>query len=398
MADTRFEIKGAPESCRDAIRGCIFGGAVGDALGYPVEFLDEESIFRRFRYTDGIASLVRDPWIGKAVISDDTQMTLFTADGLLVNDTRAKLNGLREAPRHCVAQAYLNWLITQESDGARKAREMSRAEDDKSSWLLEVPQLFAGRAPGSTCLNSMRSVRMGDTYEDYVRARRNSSKGCGGIMRVAPVAVSYQNDIEDIDMEAAQVAAITHGHPLGYMPAAVLAHVLNRIVFPPEGKRAPLKDIILEAKNTAAKIFAGEPYLASLKEIIDLAVSLADDDTKGDLAGIHEIGEGWVGEETLGIALFCALRHQDDFSAGVIAAVNHNGDSDSTGAVTGNILGALVGYDAIEEKWKTDLELSDVILEIADDVCTGCRVTPEGRCEDPDWETKYVKKHRPRKE
>lgn len=69
----------------------------------------------------------------------------------------------------------------------------------------------------------------------------------------------------------------------------------------------------------------------------------------------------------LAIAIYCSLRYKDDFSSGIIAAVNHDGDSDSTGAITGNILGALVGYDAIEEKWKQNLELADIILEMADD-------------------------------
>ena len=78
---------------------------------------------------------------------------------------------------------------------------------------------------------------------------------------------------------------------------------------------------------------------------------------------------------TLGISLYCALKYQNDFSAGIIAAVNHKGDSDSTGAVTGNILGALLGYNAIDDQWKEDLELSDVILEIADDLCHGCQIS-----------------------
>lgn len=93
-----------------------------------------------------------------------------------------------------------------------------------------------------------------------------------------------------------------------------------------------------------------------------------------DLNNIHQIGEGWGGEETLGIALYCSLKYQNDFSKGVITAVNHKGDSDSTGAVTGNILGALLGYAAIEDKWKKDIELSDVIWEMADDLCHGCQM------------------------
>ena len=106
-------------------------------------------------------------------------------------------------------------------------------------------------------------------------------------------------------------------------------------------------------------------------------------------------GEGWVGEETLGISLYCALKYQDDFSSGIIAAVNHKGDSDSTGAVTGNILGALCGYSAIEEKWKKDLELSDVILEVADDLCHGCQMSEYSHYRDEDWEMKYMYMHRP---
>ncbi len=95
-------------------------------------------------------------------------------------------------------------------------------------------------------------------------------------------------------------------------------------------------------------------------------------------------------KETLGISLYCSLRHQDSFSAGVTAAVNHDGDSDSTGAVTGNILGALLGYHAIEEKWKQELELFDVILEMADDLCYGCPMSEYSDNDDPDWCRKYI--------
>ena len=156
-----------------------------------------------------------------------------------------------------------------------------------------------------------------------------------------------------------------------------------------------LKAIVLEARDTVSSLFKGDSHLRELVDIIDRAIMLSENDATDDLDNIHQLGEGWVAEETLGIALYCALRHQDDFSAGVIAAVNHSGDSDSTGAVTGNILGALLGYDSIDDQWKKGLELADVILEIADDVCNGCQMDEYSHYVDPEWVSKYMHMHRP---
>lgn len=115
-------------------------------------------------------------------------------------------------------------------------------------------------------------------------------------------------------MEGAQIAAITHGHSLGYMSAAVLTHILNRIIFAEE--KMPLKEIVLEAKRAVSEIFQGNEHLKELTDMIDLAVRLSENE-ESDLDNINRIGEGWVAEETLGIAVYCALRHQDDFSEGV---------------------------------------------------------------------------------
>ncbi len=390
--DRAIKKKKEKEIHLDAIRGCILGGAAGDALGYPVEFLQEEQIFRRYG-ENGITAYTKDRASGKALISDDTQMSLFTANGLLVGDTRGAMRGIQGWPRGYVMKAYKDWLKTQESSLEEVSRHERYTKEGGFSWLLDVPELYDRRAPGTTCLAALRE---GTEYPDYVKAKRNQSKGCGGIMRVAPLAVNYQwPDIQMLDMEGAQLAAITHGHSLGYMPAAVLVHVINRIVFPPKEGPMSLKEIVVEARDTAARIFEGDPHLQELVDIIDRAIELSENDAIDDLDNIHELGEGWVGEETLGISLYCALRHQDDFSAGLIASVNHSGDSDSTGAVTGNILGALLGYGAIAEQWKQDLELSDVILEIADDLCHGCQMNEYSHYEDPEWEAKYIKMHRP---
>ena len=125
--------------------------------------------------------------------------------------------------------------------------------------------------------------------------------------------------------------------------------------------------IAIEAKETINTIFEDDPEINTLLKIMNLALELSDN-KESDLDNIHRLGEGWVGEETLGIALYCSLRYQNDFSKGIITAVNHNGDSDSTGAVTGNILGAIFGFETIEQKWKDNLELIDVILKVSDNL------------------------------
>lgn len=428
------------EKYLDRIRGCLFGGAVGDALGYPVEFLKEAEIFAHFGES-GITEFCLDEKTGKALISDDTQMTLFTANGLLYGDTRGHLRGIAGEPEFYVETAYQEWLLTQKEsydewkEGVLKWEKEHHAHfgylQRHFSWLMNVPELYSRRAPGNTCLSALSERNHNEIHTEYgeVYSRHpvNDSKGCGGIMRVAPVALHFKMDqacgndtefIRWVDKKAAEIAAITHGHSLGYMSAAVLVHIINRIVF--SKKVMTLREIVLEAKDTAAVIFEGDPHLQELTGIIDLAVELADSSefakrTKEledvgnpkdsdeirytenaekmkriDIENIHRIGEGWVAEETLGIAIYCALKYQDDFSQGIIAAVNHNGDSDSTGAVTGNILGALLGYQAIEERWKRDLELKEVILEMADDLCHGCQMSEYSSYSDPLWTRKYI--------
>lgn len=350
------------EAYSDAIWGSLFGGAIGDALGYPVEFLSAEEIFAQYGAA-GITEYRLDRASGKALISDDTQMTLFTANGLLIGDLRGRERGVQGDPRNYVARAYRDWLYTQTVSFDEHIR---RKGDGRICWLCSVPELYNRRAPGNTCLSAL-SVDDGKYGLDYIAHPRNDSKGCGGVMRIAPLALNYRTSLDNLDREAAQIAAITHGHSLGYMPAAVLCHIINRIVFPPE-KKMTLREIVTEAEEETVRLFAGDPHLDELTELIDRAAALSENGAD-DLQNIRALGEGWVAEETLAIAIYCSLKYADDFSKGVIAAVNHSGDSDSTGAVTGNILGALLGYDAIEQKWKTDLECAEVIQKIADELC-----------------------------
>ena len=378
-------------SIQDRIRGCMAGGAIGDALGYPVEFMGLKQIFKRYG-EPGITAYEPDRETGKAVISDDTQMAMFTADGILVSETLADRDGSAPLPRREVAKAYQDWLVTQDlsfEDYQRRPKEDFRGG---ASWLLDVPELFAWRAPGNTCLYALRCLKNGgDRIDDYILQKQTDSKGCGGVMRVAPMGLTDRMDIEALDLEGAQLAAITHGHSLGYIPAAVLTHIVHRLVFPGD-RPLSLKEAVLEAKETSERLFAGDKYLPAHSALIDLAVELSGNQ-ENDLANIHRLGEGWVADEALAIAVYCALRYQDDFSAGVTAAVNHPGDSDSTGAIAGNILGALHGYEAIGSGWKEGLELLDEILELSDDLYRASLAGGQHPFREMDWIGKYARKN-----
>ena len=344
-------------SLKNIIKGCIYGGAIGDALGYTIEFDRENEIFSKYG-ENGIQKYEYNK-NGEALISDDTQMTLFTAEAIVY----AKKNNV--SVRQTARQAYIDWLITQtvRFENRTKIKEF----DEHITWLSDIEGLCDTRLPGITCMNALKELdRTKAVIDDYIADKRNDSKGCGGIMRCAPVGLCLKGNIKEIDMEAAQLSAITHCHSLGYMPSAILAHIINRITFSQNGQT--LKEIILDAQKTVSEIFENDENLSYLNKIIDLSIELSKN-SENDLDNIHKIGGGWVGEETLGIALYCSLRYENDFSKAVCVSVNHSGDSDSTGAVLGNILGAWLGFDTIEDKWKNGLELSDVLSRVCDDIC-----------------------------
>lgn len=376
-----------PEIELDKIKGSLYGGAVGDALGYAIEFLEESEIFSKYG-KNGITDYDFDKRTGKALISDDTQMTLFTATGIISAKTAEKITKQKQLSRDYVRKSYHDWLITQ-SGISFYDKEKIKEFDNCISWLNYIPEMYHLRAPGRTCISSLLDLNESQQQiSNYIAVKRNNSKGCGGIMRTAPVGLSYSGDIKQIDMEGSQISAITHCHSMGYMPSAVITHIINRILFPTGNQT--LKEIVIDAKNTVAELFECDEHISELENIIDLSVQLSENNDS-DLENIHRIGEGWIAEETMGIAVYCSLRHQNNFSDAVTASVNHRGDSDSTGAVTGNILGAWLGYEKIESKWKKNLELAEVILEIAEDIYKSYEIGKIDLDETSEWYRKYIK-------
>lgn len=344
---------------QDRIRGSLIGGAIGDALGYPVEFTNISEI--QYRYGErGITRLDTKRYrsrgldqADKAVVSDDTQMTLFTANGIL----NAKTNAIPLKDGIC--EAYVEWYLTQEGVKSPKYNKC---------WIGALPELNCCRAPGTTCMTSLANIYHGITPV-------NDRKGCGGVMRVAPIplyaVVDGRMSIEEADRLAAESAKITHLHPLGYISTALASHIIYRLALDNAPTRENLKHYIMEGVEAISKEYKNCPDdVKCMAELAERAIALTDND-KTDLENVRELGEGWVGEESVAIAIYCALKYFDNFESAMIASVNHNGDSDSTGAVTGNILGAAIGYEAIPQFYKDDLEMHDLILHMADDLYRG---------------------------
>lgn len=324
------------------IIGCLMGGACGDALGYSVEF-DKIKKIKKIYGAQGITDF--ELTNGRALVSDDTQMTLFTAAGILM----AKEKKVEYSTG--IWNAYKDWYYTQTKNN----------KYHPFTELYNIDSLHNRRAPGNTCISVLKIFPNKRTIEKPA----NLSKGCGGIMRVAPVgcielgSTNYANG-----WLGAETAALTHGHPLGYIPAGFLADLVHRIIICEEDKT--IDHLIMDSLNETVTAFENCRSVKYFESIIKKAIELSKT-KQDDLSGIARLGEGWVAEETAAIAIYSCLRYPDDLKKAIICAVNHNGDSDSTGSVTGNILGAYLGDGAVESAF--DVKLLDqygTILQIAD--------------------------------
>ena len=359
---------------QDKFLGCFYGGAIGDALGFEIEFMPEEDIFQRFG-EKGITEYVLKN--GVAEISDDTQMTLFTATGLLTGATDMARNNKKGKYESYIFHSYKDWFKTQ-------TELYPLSDQPRYSWLANIPTFFSSRAPGRTCIAALAKTLPGTT-----RFPINRSKGCGGIMRVAPIGLFFCDtdvSIKDSDRLGAEAAALTHGHELGWLPAAALVHIIR---FLAETENATILEAVMDSMKALPELYPKATELNNLLELMQKAIDLSEEDGD-DLDAIHLLGRGNVAEETLAIAIYCSLKHADNFEQGIIAAVNHGGDSDSTGAVTGNILGTALGKKAIPSKWIDPLEIWTFIQILAEDLYRDGIVDVDGEYLDPAWEAKYI--------
>jgi ADP-ribosylglycohydrolase len=318
---------------------CLLGGAIGDALGWPVEFSRLSEIKRKYG-EKGISDLIKTN--GKVEITDDTQMTIFTADGLLKSASKA-FDEESMPDMNTVYNSYQDWLATQKNGYTKQ----------QNGWISQIKDLYVSRAPGNTCLGALIEGKAGS-----IEKPPNRSEGCGGVMRVAPAGLMYYKNPETAFEAGARCAALTHGHPNAYLAAGVHAAIIANMV---KGKNA--EQSVDDAVEILSK-YAGSEKLLSL---IENAKIFAKSDISPESA-IKTLGEGWHGDEAIAISIYCVLKENQNFEKALIMAVNHDGDSDSTGSIVGNILGAYLGLEKIPQKWREEVELSKELTQIAKDL------------------------------
>ncbi|MEV0798508.1 ADP-ribosylglycohydrolase family protein [Kribbella sp. NPDC050281] len=343
--------RAAEETWRARVRGCLLGGAIGDALGGPVEFQGSATILAK--HPKGVRSFVAGGDAGwpPGTITDDTQMTLFTVEGLIRASVRTDRGlGFTVAVLH---HAYDRWLDTQTLRGPSGERD---------GWLQAEQWLYVRRAPGRTCLNALMSARNGQPkIRQFGDQAVNDSKGCGGVMRVAPFGLMPAiYGTEWVFDSAATAAGYTHGHPTGKLASGALAAIIREVC-----NGADLD----AALDTTMAMLAQHEGHEETSTALAAARRIAAAGRHGPATIEQELGGGWVAEEALAIAVYAALAYPapEQFLDALALAVTHTGDSDSTGAICGNILGALHGETALPAELVFTVEGRSVMLQLADD-------------------------------
>ncbi len=293
------------------VQAVLFGLALGDALGYPTEFMDINTIYRIYAPKG-----IQDP-PNPAIFTDDTQMTIALTEGLL----DAGLNAPIDVQMTAIAERFYTWSVSPENN----------------------------RAPGNTC---MASVGRYSKSRDWRTSGDPNSKGCGAAMRVALIGYLYQHDADRLRIVAENSALITHGHEAGVAAAVAGAYLV----------KLALDGVPVEEYMRRTIAFCGDMS----DELMDAFTRVSHVLPNGsERHALDHIGEGWVGEEAVALALYCVLRYPGNYVQAVRRGANSNGDSDSIACIAGSIMGARLGLESIPADWRTRCEARDYLIDLS---------------------------------
>ena len=302
--------------------GTLFGLAIGDALGFPTEFLRADEI--RGQYApQGVTQFESSGHHPPGTYSDDTQMTLALAQALL----RAGDQDL-ETLMTVVGEEFVGWANSPDNN----------------------------RAPGATCMTGCRRFAQGVHWR---QSGIPNSKGCGSAMRTAPVGLRYPGDLERIVEVGTAASQITHGHPCALAGSVATAYLVSLAL-----ERTPPEEKFVRLCEVTAPISAA--FVEKLREVPDVLNCEPYD-------AFAVLGEGWIAEEAVAGALYCFWRSPDDYRDTVLTGANTNGDSDSIACIAGAISGAYNGISAIPSRWREEVEKADLLEDVARRLCAAVR-------------------------
>lgn len=352
-----------PSTQHDKFWGSLLGGALGDALGAPAEGLRTLAAVRSAFGSQGLTGLVAYscPWqgveqSGVGAITDDTTMAAVTLAAMVA--AQAQPNRLH----HLSWQGYLRWGTRQEG-----GEQLSHHFDRSVSLPDEVKPFWFGCGAGRGTIAALSAGRMGTMadpldYDMEVRGKRvtGPNDGCGGMMRVAPLA--FWPYAADKFRLGAENGAITHGAPSAYLATGAVCYMVEQ---------AALGHSLAEVFTRTASRLAQEPQGASLLSACQQAWQAA---IRGYSAeGVDELPTQYghtnlfratpVMMQTV-YALSAAHHHTLDLPQTLCLAVNHGGDSDSVGAIVGNILGASQGEAALPKTWTKQLQMRHELRQL----------------------------------
>lgn len=300
--------------------GSMFGAAYGDSLGASVEFKPRTQIRKEFGQ-EGIAEPASFLGLPAGAITDDTQQAIAIGNALI----NACLDGMTDqAIIEAAWKRLKEWYATQADLGQR-------------------------RAPGETSLAALSGAEPGT-----LERRINASDSCGAVMRVHPVGIVYAGDPEKAFRAGMLTAALTHGGDEALLSAGAMAAIVSALCDGVE---------LGDALHTALALIGRHGPESETLGNFRLALALP---VTGNIADhLATLGLGWNAQEALAIAVYAARCHPGDLQAAVRLAVNHDGDSDSTGSLAGAIVGAMLGIQAVPRDWCGRLERRTELSRIA---------------------------------
>ena len=292
----------------DSAAGVLLGLACGDALGRPVEFETAARIADRHgRVTEMLANGTHGQPAG--TITDDTEMALCIARSLAEHGDCVPADG---------AERFVAWYESGPFDiGLMTADALGRIQNGES-WDEAGQAVWEGRPEGQNA-------------------------GNGSVMRCAPYAVAFADDLDRLDEVSRQSSAITHADPRCTVGCAVLNRTIAGLLRDADD---PLGDALAAVESDAPA------------ELLDALEPVPDGIDESTLAS-----SGYV-VHTLQTALYHGLTAPDAEEA-IVTAVNMGDDTDTVGAVTGAVAGARFGASALPERWLATVDGADELRALA---------------------------------